>query len=234
MADERLPEPEDSWEDYSYGGAVSPRGLTRRHMARFDEEIMAGAREHTSRWEATQLVGRPRGKEVSAVVDVRTGRFPCCIVWTSLPGITALFPFIGHLGIADSRGVVYDFAGPYSIGVDNLSFGRCQRFLRLDPALAAPGQGLTPAQVWDAAIDSANSVYCERMHNIFCDNCHSHVARALNSMVYGGHRSWGMVRLVVWVLLAGEWTTVSAALWVWGTWGVLIILVLALRYGMWA
>lgn len=34
-----------------------------------------------------------------AAVDVRRQRFPYCVVWTPLPGITALLPFIGHTGI---------------------------------------------------------------------------------------------------------------------------------------
>ena len=32
---------------------------------------------------------------------------------------------------------------------------------------------------WDAAIEKADSVYRQRMHNICCDNCHHHAALAL-------------------------------------------------------
>lgn len=38
------------------------------------------------------------------------------------------------------------------------------------------------ASLWDRSIQEANEVYRGRMHNIFCDNCHSHVANALNRM----------------------------------------------------
>lgn len=38
-------------------------------------------------------------------------RYPYSIIWGSLPVITWLFPFIGHMGIADSDGIVHDFAG---------------------------------------------------------------------------------------------------------------------------
>jgi len=51
-------------------------------------------------------------KLVDITVNTRNDRYPFCIVWTPLPGITTLLPFIGHMGIADSRGVIYDFAGP--------------------------------------------------------------------------------------------------------------------------
>jgi hypothetical protein len=44
-------------------------------------------------------------------IDHATQRYPYCIVWTPLPVISWFLPFIGHTGIADSRGVIYDFAG---------------------------------------------------------------------------------------------------------------------------
>lgn len=43
-------------------------------------------------------------------------RHPLSIVWTTLPGISFLIPLIGHVGITDSRGITYDFSGPYQVG----------------------------------------------------------------------------------------------------------------------
>ena len=45
-------------------------------------------------------------------VDPKKSCYPFCLVWTPIPGFTALIPFIGHMGIADSKGFIYDFAGP--------------------------------------------------------------------------------------------------------------------------
>lgn len=39
------------------------------------------------------------------------------VVWTTLPGLSIFLPSIGHLGIADSAGVIRDFSGPYTVGV---------------------------------------------------------------------------------------------------------------------
>lgn len=39
----------------------------------------------------------------------------CCILWSPLPPITWIFPFIGHLGIATSEGVANDFQGEHTI-----------------------------------------------------------------------------------------------------------------------
>jgi hypothetical protein len=55
--------------------------------------------------------------------------YPYCIVWSPLPPITWLFPFIGHTGICDSRGVIHDFAGPFTINVDNMAFGAPTRYI---------------------------------------------------------------------------------------------------------
>ena len=47
---------------------------------------------------------------------------------------------------------------------------------------------------WDECIQEANDEYRGRMHNLCCDNCHSHVAYALNKMPYKGGK-WNMVSL---------------------------------------
>ena len=47
---------------------------------------------------------------------------------------------------------------------------------------------------------------CISQHNLCCDNCHSHVARALNLMRYNGSTSWNMYKLGFLVLLYGKYT----------------------------
>ena len=43
-----------------------------------------------------------------------------------------MIPSIGHTGIGDSKGVIHDFAGPYTIGVDDFSFGSTIKYVQLD------------------------------------------------------------------------------------------------------
>jgi hypothetical protein len=50
-------------------------------------------------------------------VDIKRVRYPHCLVWTPIPVLTWLFPFIGHMGIARTDGVIRDFAGPYYVSV---------------------------------------------------------------------------------------------------------------------
>ena len=114
-------------------------------------------------------------------------RFPLSITWTPLPCLTQLIPIIGHTGIGDSQGVIHDFAGPYYVSYDDFAFGETHKYVVLDGL-----EGVTPEQ-FDKAIKDANVTYRKRMHNIFCDNCHSHVARVLNNLKYKGRSNYTMI-----------------------------------------
>jgi hypothetical protein len=66
-------------------------------------------------------------------IDIKKARFPCCLVWTPLPIVAWLVPFIGHVGICREDGVILDFAGPCFVNVDNFAFGSTAKYLRLNP-----------------------------------------------------------------------------------------------------
>ncbi len=53
------------------------------------------------------------------------------------------------------------------------------------------------------------------MHNLFCDNCHSHVARALNLMRYGDSTSWNMIWLCFRMLFCGRFVSFAGFLKTW-------------------
>lgn len=155
-------------------------------------------------------------------IDKERSRYPYSIVWSPLPPITWFLPFIGHMGIADSRGIIYDFAGPFSINEDNMAFGSPTRYLRLDP-------GRCTAERWDEAVAAASETYSKRVHNIFCDNCHSHVAMALRRMVFAGTKSWNMVALCFWVFFFGKYVSFWGAVKQWGPFCVALVLYFSLR-----
>ena len=55
------------------------------------------------------------------------------ILWSPLPVITWIIPFIGHLGIADSNGIASDFQGPYYVGDrGRMAFGAPTRALKIN------------------------------------------------------------------------------------------------------
>lgn len=147
-------------------------------------------------------------------------RYPFCIVWSPLPPITWFLPFVGHTGICDSEGVIFDFAGPYTIGKEHMAFGEPTRYIQMDPKKCMEMD-------WDAAVHAGCNTYSRRMHNIFCDNCHSHVATALNYMGYDGKRSRGMVWIGVVFFFQGKFTSVSAFIRTYLPAAVIIAIVLA-------
>lgn len=149
-------------------------------------------------------------------IDFQYDKYPYCIVWTPIPVLSWFFPFIGHMGIANSTGVIRDFAGPYYVSEDNMAFGRPTRYLRLDPSrvdisgIASAGYGdgvISGVSHWDESVARASVVYGTRMHNLFCDNCHSHVAMALGLMQYDRVPTgrWNMVRLALWMFACGKY-----------------------------
>ncbi|XP_011874056.1 PREDICTED: transmembrane protein 222 isoform X3 [Vollenhovia emeryi] len=135
-------------------------------------------------------------------------RFPFCIVWTPLPILTYILPFIGHMGIATSTGVIRDFAGPYYVSEDNMAFGKPTKYWQLDYTKAKGG-----VQGWDAGVMEASEIYKARMHNLCCDNCHSHVATALNLMSYGDSSNWNMVKLAFLMLIHGKFIMFVSVFW---------------------
>lgn len=97
------------------------------------------------------LMGEPK-------INHEAQRYPFCIVWTPIPLLTWFFPFIGHMGIALSSGVIRDFAGPYFVSTDRMAFGKPTKYWQLNPLLAK-GE----IEGWDKAVTEASELYSGRM-----------------------------------------------------------------------
>ncbi|KAM6967744.1 transmembrane protein 222-like [Aplochiton taeniatus] len=144
-------------------------------------------------------------------VDFKHSRYPYCIVWTPIPILSWLLPFIGHIGICTSSGVIRDFAGSYFVSEDNMAFGRPTKYWKLNVDQVC-GNGPT---TWDKAVHDASDEYKSRQHNLCCDNCHSHVALALNLMRYDNSTSWNMVNLCLLALIHGKHVSCMAFVKTW-------------------
>ena len=148
-----------------------------------------------------------------------------CILWSPLPPITWILPFIGHTGIANSRGIASDFQGPYFVGDSGrMAFGPPTRALKIN----VDGTSTVTAQQWDEAIEEANQVYRGRMHNICCDNCHSHVSNALNRMpmeAYGISK-WDMVKLCFLIFVRAKFLSLGGFLCQFGPFLVVVLVII--------
>ena len=138
-------------------------------------------------------------KNKTKKIDIKNDRYPYCIVWTPIPLITYLIPSIGHTGICTSSGIIHDFAGSYSISIDNFSFGNVTKYIQLN--LTKEEQ-----KVWDDAIIKADEIYSNEEHNLCLNNCHSHVAYALNLINYKGYNKYTMVHIWWMLILKGKYT----------------------------
>ena len=133
-------------------------------------------------------------------------KFPSSIVWCPIPVLTWVCPVIGHLGVAYSDGTVCDFQGPFHVSEAGfLAFGAVTRFIPID-------LNSESAMKWDSDVKGANSEYNNRMHNLCCDNCHSHVAMALNDFKLFGFSQWNMIVLAFWMFFCGRFVSVGGFL----------------------
>ena len=65
-------------------------------------------------------------------IDPKKAKFPCCLIWTPLPVVSWLAPFVGHVGICREDGTILDFSGSNYVNVDDFTFGAAARYLQLD------------------------------------------------------------------------------------------------------
>eukprot|EP01017_Pseudomicrothorax_dubius_P020680 TRINITY_DN2246_c0_g1_i1.p1 TRINITY_DN2246_c0_g1~~TRINITY_DN2246_c0_g1_i1.p1 ORF type:complete len:188 (-),score=14.44 TRINITY_DN2246_c0_g1_i1:123-686(-) len=148
---------------------------------------------------------------------------PYSLVWTPLPLITWILPFIGHLGITTSQGVIHDFAGPYTVTVDDFAFGEPHKYSKLNI-------DDSDANRFDAAVEAADRTYRGMMHNLFCNNCHSHVAAALNKYGYQGKTNWNMVNIWFLTICSSSYYSFGHFLRTYCGFVVLVILFFVLRW----
>ena len=128
-----------------------------------------------------------------------------------------MLPCIGHTGICDSKGFVHDFAGPYTITIDNFSFGETHKYVTLNL------DGITPEQ-FNEAVKKADAVYGRRMHNICCDNCHSHVAMVLNNLNYKGKQNYTMIDIWLMCSIKSEYVTYYHTLMTYWLWAIVALI----------
>ena len=71
--------------------------------------------------------------------------------------------------------------GPYFIGVDSFMTSVAV-YAPVDQKFVIPQDGKSVRETWDSAIEEADREYSGKMHNICCQNCHHHTAKALRNM----------------------------------------------------
>ncbi|XP_047329233.1 protein RTE1-HOMOLOG-like [Impatiens glandulifera] len=187
------------------------------------------------------------GTPLIAQIDPKKARFPCCLVWTPLPVLSWLVPFIGHVGICREDGVILDFAGPNFVCVDNFTFGAVARYVQIskDKCCNLPRTDLRVNEddvyereesgsgilIWDDALRKSTQEFQHRAYNLLTCNCHSFVANNLNRLGFhaGG---WNVVNVAIILFLKGQW--VDTASMVRSYLPFFIVFILGITFGGWA
>jgi hypothetical protein len=131
-------------------------------------------------------------------------RFPFSIAWTPIPIVTWLIPVIGHTGICDSQGRVWDIKGYFTCGCDDMKYGRPLRISRCISEQCLLDSCDIPAR-WDKAIKDACDESCRSCHNLFTNNCHHQVAYALRNFNLDGKKKFNQVEVAYRVFFKGKY-----------------------------
>lgn len=101
-------------------------------------------------------------------------RLSKCVVWTTLPVLSQICPALGHVGICDSNGVVYDFQGTGHVGRGKMLFADPKEKWELD----------IDAEVLDNALAETANEFRNQTYDMCCSNCHFFVAKVLENAGY--------------------------------------------------
>jgi hypothetical protein len=114
------------------------------------------------------------------------------------------------MGIADSRGIIHDFQGPYYLEKGRFMTGYVRKYYPIPPSQLEELLGPSYATKYDAAVCASDAHYSQTMHNLCCNNCHHHVASALTGL------GWPITMVQTWWLVTSRGRYVSAGAW-WAT-----------------
>lgn len=128
------------------------------------------------------------------LVNPESETWPVSIVWTPIPILTWFLPTIGHTGITDSRGVIYDFSDDYHVSVDNFSFGDPTKVYQFSTSAIPHGE-----QSWDQSIKETAEYFNRTRHSLCFNNCHQYIAEVLNRANYGNRKDWSQT--AVWWMI---------------------------------
>lgn len=96
---------------------------------------MSRTRTELSHPENTTVNRMSSSSSSSSLSSFHNNDLSFTILWSPLPPITWILPFIGHLGIATSTGIACDFQGPYYVGDSGrMAFGKPTRAFKINEA----------------------------------------------------------------------------------------------------
>lgn len=148
--------------------------------------------------------------------------WPYSIVWTPLPVVTWFVPMIGHTGISNSKGIIYDFSDDFNVSVDNFSFGTPTKYYKFQIS------SNISADAWDKAIKETSNYYSRTRHSLFYNNCHQYIAEVLNKVKYLGRTDWTQTEVWAFITIKSKYIGCLGFLRQWMPFAVILFAVVTL------
>lgn len=126
--------------------------------------------------EISDLVPIPEGNSKDIRIPIKENssflkyKKPYTFLWSSIPFISTIFPFLGHISVCSSNGTIHDYFSSKYISIDQLNYGSPEKIINLE---LNEGEMIE----WDRAIKRSDKKY-KRKNFSFCGN---------NSLKYAGY-----------------------------------------------
>ena len=104
-----------------------------------------------------------------------------------------------------------------------MAFGRVIKYYQIQPAdIATGGENISAS--WDQAVEDASEQFGHLVHNIFLNNCHHHVAVALNRLRFRGRTDWDTTKLILFMVMHSRFASIPRFVFVYLLYIVLVVL----------
>jgi hypothetical protein len=111
-----------------------------------------------------------------------------------------------------SEGIIHDFAGSYYVNkhAHKTGFGKVTKYLPLElKDIQISSSSMSVVEDIDEAIENSSKEYNDLTHNLFLNNCHSHVAKVLNHLSYKGIKHWNTFFIICLLIWKGKFVSWS-------------------------
>lgn len=157
--------------------------------------------------------------------------FHSCVVWTTIPMLSWICPFLGHVGICDSNGNIYDFQGDRTVGRNKFLFAEPKRIMKIE--------GIDNENLDQTIINTVHE-FSQRNYSFICSNCHLFVCEALDranvKAPCGLWREWNKcatMKLAGTLIFKGKTISISAYAGIWIPfiifYGIIIFVILLIK-----
>ena len=127
----------------------------------------------------------------------------CSLVWTSIPVLSYIFPFLGHVGITDSIGRIHDFGSSHYVSVDQMTYGNPDKIVHFE---------ITREEYtrWDKCINSVSKKYSKKTYSLCSVNGYSFCASVLNKIRYNDRNDYTACEVMKMTIGCGHYVGAAA------------------------